>query len=91
MALSAHSVLSERCPTGKCFPRDDAEARDLRSELSRYHTFGTISGVGFALGIAGAATGTVLLLTGSRSESAASAPSLWPVLGAREVGVAGRF
>jgi hypothetical protein len=91
LALSAHSELAERCPTGKCYPRDDAEARDLRSDLSRYHTFGTISGVGFALGIAGAATGTVLFLTERRSDTPAAGIRVWPVLGAREVGVAGRF
>ncbi len=92
VALGAHAELAERCPTGKCFPLNDAEARTLRSDLSRYHTFGTVSGIGFAFGIAGAVTGTVLLLTGrSNEQTRATAPALWPVVGAREVGVAGRF
>jgi hypothetical protein len=92
MALGAHADLAERCPTGKCFPRDDVEAHAMRSDLSRYHTFGTVSGIGFVVAIAGGATGAVLLVTGrSKEGTRATAPALWPVVGAREVGVAGRF
>jgi hypothetical protein len=90
LALGARSNLADRCPSGTCKPADNSEAHSLRSDLSRYHAFGTVSGVGFVVGIAGAATGAVLLITGSR-ESAPESARLWPVVGPGDVGVAGRF
>ena len=90
LALQAHSDLEAECPTGTCTPAPEDE-HEVRSDLSRYHTFGTISGIGFIVGIAGAATGTVLYLTGSPSEPAPQRAALWPVLGPSRVGVAGRF
>lgn len=90
LALQAHSDLEAQCPTGKCYPAPEDE-HEVRSDLSRYHTFGTISGIGFVVAIAGAATGTVLLVTGSHSEPAPRKAALWPVIGPTELGVAGRF
>jgi hypothetical protein len=91
LALGAHSNLEAECPSGECQPHDDAEHAQMSSELSRYHTFGTISGIGFGVAIAGAATGTVLLLTGSKEKSRPAKAAIWPELGPGKVGVAGRF
>jgi len=91
LALGVHSDLDARCPSGTCYPANNTEAHDLRSDLSRYHTFGTVSGVGFLVGIAGGATGAVLLVTGVASERSPRNARLWPVVGPRGVGVAGRF
>ena len=90
LALSAHSELEAECPTGTCNLTPENE-HDVRSDLSRYHTFGTISGIGFVVAVAGGATGAVLLLTGSKSAPASQRAALWPLVGPRQLGVAGRF
>jgi hypothetical protein len=83
MALNLHSDLSAKCP-GTC-------PHDLQSDVSRYHTLGTVSGIGFGMGVAGAATGLVLLFTGAAADRAAQRAAFWPVVGPREIGMAGRF
>ena len=90
LALSAHSELETECPTGTCYLTPENE-HEVKSDLSRYHTFGTISGIGFVVAVAGGATGAVLLLTGSKTESPSQRAALWPVVGAKHLGVAGRF
>jgi len=90
LALSAHSELEAECPTGTCTLTPENE-HEIRSDLSRYHTFGTISGIGFVVAVAGGGTGAVLLLTGSKSEPASQRAALWPVVGPQHLGVAGRF
>jgi len=89
-ALGAHSDLDAAGPSGTCHPKDGTEEHEMRSDLSRYHTLGTISGVGFAIAIAGAATGAVLLVTGGAASAPAKA-AVFPVVGPGSLGVAGRF
>jgi hypothetical protein len=84
MALGVHSDLSGKCPNDHC-------PYELHSDVSRYHTLGTISGIGFGVAVVGAATGAVLLVTGSASERSSQRAALWPVIGLREIGMAGRF
>jgi hypothetical protein len=91
IALGIHSDLADQCPTGHCQTTDDAQYKSMSSDLSRYHTYGTIAGIGFGVGVAGVATGVVLLLTGSASERTQQRATLWPVVGPREIGMAGRF
>jgi hypothetical protein len=89
--LNVHSELASACPTGTCQTTDE-NVHHLTSERSRYRTFGTLSGIGWAVGIGGAATGLVLLLTDSAAEQASSQrAALWPVIGPGEIGMAGRF
>ncbi len=60
--------------------------------LSSYRTMGTLSGIGFGVGLAGAATGVVLLVTGpKRAEAPRTGLTLVPVVGPTHVGVTGRF
>lgn len=91
LALGAHSNLSALCDGSHCKPADAAEEHEMQSDLNRYHTFGTIAGIGFGVAIAGAATGVVLLVTGSASEPHPPKAALWPVVGPGQLGVAGRF
>ncbi|HTQ05435.1 MAG TPA: hypothetical protein VMI54_16340 [Polyangiaceae bacterium] len=91
LALNIHSTLQRECPTGTCHPADDAETHRDTSDLNRYHTLGTLAGVGFGLGVGGAATGLVLLLTDAATEHASQRATLWPVVGPSEIGMAGRF
>ncbi len=69
LALQRHAELTELCPEGLC-PASQASAID------GYHRLSWTSGVGFALGLAGTATGVVFWL-GQRQPAAAehAAPS----------------
>lgn len=92
ISLNAHSGLQRECPTGVCRPTDDEQAHHFTTERSRYRTFGTLAGVGFGVGVGGAATGLVLLLTDAATEQASSQrATLWPIVGPSEIGMAGRF
>jgi hypothetical protein len=91
LALGAHSDLNDQCPNGHCKPANGTEAHEMQSDLSRYHTFGTISGIGFIVALAGAGTGAVLLVTGSTGAPKPPQAAVWPVVGPGQLGVAGRF
>jgi hypothetical protein len=88
LAMSKHSTLNDACPGGRCPP-------DKQGDLDSYHSLGTISTVGFAVGGVGAAAGLVLLLTRPKGESAPPATAhgfhLQPVWGLGTVGAAGSF
>jgi hypothetical protein len=90
LALGAHSDLKSQCGPEKCRPTSAEEKRRMDGDVSRYHTLGTLSGIGFAVGVAGAAAGVVLLLTGKPASQAAALP-LVPLVGPGTVGVEGRF
>jgi hypothetical protein len=92
LALGARSELKGQCkgPDGKCLPTSLEEKRRMDGDVSRYHTLGTLSGVGFAVGVAGAATGVVLLLTGKPRSETAALPFV-PLIGPGTVGVEGKF
>jgi hypothetical protein len=84
MAISLHSDLSSKCPDDNC-------PNNLHSDVTRFHTLGTVSGIGFGVAVAGAATGTVLLLTGASSDHASKRAAVWPVVGLGQIGMGGRF
>jgi hypothetical protein len=90
LALGAHSDLKSQCSGGKCRPTSSEEKRRMDGDVSRYHTLGTLSGIGFAIGVAGAATGVVMLLTGKSNDEVATLP-VTPLVGPGSVGVEGRF
>lgn len=92
LALGAHSDLKSQCkgPDGKCLPTSAEEKRRMDGDVSRYRTLGALSGVGFAVGVAGAAAGVVLLLTGKPATQTSALP-LVPLIGPGTVGVEGRF
>jgi hypothetical protein len=89
MALGVHSDLEASCPSGTCEPDNDDQRKSMEDDLSQYHTLGTISGIGFGVGLAGVATGVVLLLTAPKAETSASAARVMPVVGPGYVGVRG--
>jgi hypothetical protein len=84
IALGKHADLSDACPTGTCEP-------ELEGEISEYHTVGTISGVGFAVGAVGIGTGLVLLLTSPKTESPPSAARITPLIGPGFIGLRGKL
>jgi hypothetical protein len=92
MALGVRSDLVDACgPSGQCRPRDESEQARLEDDRSEYHMLGTVSGIGFGVGLAGVATGVVLLLTSPNAEASPNATSLTPVVGPGYVGIRGRL
>ena len=91
MALSVHSDLSKSCPSSKCRPSDESEQARMQDDRSEYLTLGTVSGIGFGVGLAGVATGVVLLLTSPKADASPTAASLTPVVGPGYVGIRGRL
>jgi hypothetical protein len=92
IALSKHSSLADKCPNDECRAANATERAALIDERSSYRTAGTLSGIGFGVGLAGAATGVVLLLTNpKRSEASSASVTLVPVVGPDTIGVTGRF
>jgi hypothetical protein len=90
LAIGAHSDLKSQCGTESCRPSSPEEKRRMDGDVGRYRTLGTLSGVGFAIGVAGAATGVVLLLTDKPKKETAALP-LMPLIGPGTVGLQGRF
>ncbi|HWA76983.1 MAG TPA: hypothetical protein VG937_31830 [Polyangiaceae bacterium] len=86
MAMSKKSSLD--CPNSKC-PTPEHDTLDSAKTLA------TISTIGFGVGIAGAAVGVVLLVTGGKSEAAPTAQvgrvTARPWAGAQMLGVEGSF
>ncbi len=83
LALGKHSDLKSSCASnGTC-------GADQQSSLDSFHTMGTISTVGFIVGVVGVGAGTVLLLTAPKQEPAHAGIS--PYIGLGSVGATGRF
>jgi hypothetical protein len=83
LAMGKRSDLDDACPQGRC----PASQQDT---LDSYRTLGTISTVGFVVGVVGAGAGVTLLLTApKKSESAAR--SLGIQVGASSVALGGSF
>lgn len=85
LALGKHSDLSKACPSGSCGP-------DQQSNLSSYHTLGTLSTVGFIVAGVGAAAGVTLLLLQPKAEGAPAASARARlVVGPGSIGAVGTF
>jgi hypothetical protein len=86
MALSKEGSLE--CPNNHCPPSE-------HDELDSAETLATVSTISFGVGLAGAAVGVVLLMTGGGSEASPSAKvgpvRAQPWFGARSLGVQGSF
>jgi hypothetical protein len=89
-----HSDLSKDCPDGDCpQPPTPAEEAQLQSDIDAYQTLGTVSGIGFGVGVAGVATGFVLLFMNKSSseQSKENTVHVTPRVGLGNVGLEGRF
>jgi hypothetical protein len=83
LALGKHGTLHDEC-TGSVCPQSAS------SDLSGYHTMGTLSTVGFIVGGVGVAAGAVLLFVTPKTHESATG---WvsPYVGPGSVGAVGRF
>jgi hypothetical protein len=87
LALGKRGSLSNACNSSSRCPSSE------RDTLSSYHTLGTISGVGFAVGLAGVGAGGALWFLNRKSEQAPAAQglSVHPYLGFASAGAMGSF
>jgi hypothetical protein len=95
LAIGKHSDLADACPGGKC-------TSDKQSDIDSYKTMGTISTVGFIVGVVGLGAGAVLWFTAPKESASAGAPkwatikpakdvTMTPFVGPTSAGVTGSF
>lgn len=82
--LRARADLNSKCPARHC-PLDAA------SDLSRYHTYGTLSAIGLGVGLVGAGVGTYLLFLPKPKETTDPRYGLTAQISPGYVGVGGSF
>ena len=89
LAVSKHSQLKDACPGDRC-PTNVSSVKDA---LDAYHTFGTLSTVGFVVGGLLTAGGVTLLALAPSSAPAdtRTKASVVPVITLGGVGAVGRF
>jgi len=84
--LGKRSTLNAHCPT-----RDECPP-EYKDTVNAYDTLGIVSGTGFAVGVAGVATGVTLWLLDSSSNSApARGLVVRPYVGVGNIGAVGSF
>jgi hypothetical protein len=93
VAVSQHgSLTSNACANAGCGPTD---LMSYQSDVSTFHTMGTISTVGFIAGGVLAAGGAVLFFTAPKRENAGTTggAGMWvtPTVGGASVGASGTF
>jgi hypothetical protein len=92
LALGVRSDINAECPNMHCSgAKTQDQVTHWQDQKSKYKTLGTISGIGFALGLAGAGAGTALLLMQSKETEPATTARLLPYVGLGELGVSGSF
>jgi hypothetical protein len=94
LALGVRSDIEGDCPGLICAPTTPEQRTYFETQRDKYHLLGTVSGIGFGVGIAGAAAGTALLLMQSSKDSpsaAGAAARLEPYVGWGSLGVSGSF
>lgn len=82
--LTARADLEEVCQNGEC-PETSA------SDLSKYHTYGTLAAVGFGVALAGAGVGTYLLMSEKPEDERETPLTVSVQLAPGHVSVRGRF
>lgn len=88
--LNARADIKSACGGLDCQPQNDAERARLEDDKRRYDTCGTLSVIGFGVGLAGAATGVALLLT-QPEEAPPKEAFVNPYVGPGMLGVYGAF
>jgi hypothetical protein len=91
LALSASSDLADRCTDGFCPVSTPEQEAETQSDIDSYEGLALASTVGFAVGVAGVATGVVLLFVNKGSKQPAKGVVVMPRVGLGSVGVEGRF
>ncbi len=71
IAVGKHDALVDDCPNNACRPA-------YESELSSYHSYRTVSTIGYVVGAIGLGTGITILLTSPKSSNATLAFQVGP-------------
>lgn len=102
MAMGKASDLDGKCPEGKC---DASKNPDVQSDIDSYKTLGTVSTIGFVVGVVGVGAGVVLWLTAPKETAMAKGSryatvpvqtkregvKVTPVIGLGSLGLSGTF
>jgi hypothetical protein len=91
--LKARSDIQDSCGSLSCEASTDSEESRYADQQQRYNTYGTLSAVGFAVGIAGAATGVTLILLEPKTKADEKAKNLHltPYFAGTSLGLRGAF
>jgi hypothetical protein len=91
--LKARSDIKDACGSLSCEASTDSEASRYEDQQQRYNTYGTISGIGFAVGVAGAATGVALILLEPKTnnDEKAKTAHVTPYFTGTSLGLRGAF
>ena len=92
MWLNARSDIKAACGSLSCEASTESEAERYADQQQRYDTYGTLSAIGFAVGVAGAATGiTLILLEPKTADEKPKAAHLTPYFAGTSLGLRGAF
>jgi hypothetical protein len=86
IAMGKHGDLANSPCAGK--PCSNSDATTFNSDLDSYHSMGTISTIGFIVGVVAAGAGVVLLVTAPKKSASAY---ISPTIGLGTLGAVGRF
>jgi len=91
--LKARSDIKAACGGLSCEAATDSEASRYEDQQQRYNTYGTLSAIGFAVGVAGAATGITLILLEPKtnSDEKPKVAHLTPYFAGTSLGLRGAF
>jgi len=91
--LKARSDIKESCGSLSCEASTESEASRYEDQQQRYNTYGTLSAIGFAVGVAGAATGITLILLEPKANSDEKAKTAYvtPYFAGTSLGLRGAF
>jgi len=91
--LKARSDIKESCGGLTCEASTASEESRYAEQQQRYDTYGTLSAIGFAVGIAGAATGITLILLEPKAnaEEKAKTARVVPYFAGTSLGLRGAF
>lgn len=89
--LKARSDIKSSCGSLSCEASTESEASRYEDQQQRYNTFGTLSAIGFAVGVAGAATGITLILLEPKTNDKATVTHVAPYFAGTSLGVRGAF
>jgi len=90
--LKARSDIKDSCGSLSCEASTDSEASRYADQQQRYDTYGTLSAIGFAVGIAGAATGVTLILLEPKSgQERGNRTQVTPYFAGNSLGLRGAF
>jgi len=84
LALQKRSNLNSTCVNGQC-------PKSAEPTLNSYHSLGIISGIGFGVGLVGAATGFVLYGSGGRTNNRKASGALQLEVGPSALSLQGAF